>query len=157
MAWCSDTDVEQKLQVMKSGKNHEAEDIIAKIEEAENKIRPILLVQYDSTIVDDWTNPDNTPPILKILTATLAAALILQDYYGHPLKDNGTPGGSLYGTYLDDIKMIQTGKIQLVDISDQEIATSKNEIYYNGSAMTPHYSMENPEDDNFGNGSLDNF
>ena len=152
--WCRDDDVEKRLKSIQTAKNHNPNDVKESIEQAVNKMIPVLVARYGFSKVAEWTSETNVPLSLREMTADFAGAFILQNCYAQSVTDYLSKAGSLYKIASDLLNAIASGKAEIVDISG-EVPSSMDSIKESTVGKTRQYTMNHPDDTGFGEGSLD--
>lgn len=155
-AWCSESDVQKRFRSIQTGANHKTDDIEQAIEQASNRLKPILVNRYGTSKVDEWTDQKVVPFMVREMVANLAAAIVYQNCYRQSVQDELSQAGSLYKQYLDDLKRIESGKAQLADISTgDKVPDQESLVHESTEGRTRTFTKTHPDDDDFGDGSLD--
>jgi uncharacterized protein (DUF342 family) len=153
--WCKDEDVEKRLKSIQTAKNHNSNDVKESIEQAVNKMKPVLVAKYGSSKVAEWTSETNVPLSLREMTADFASAFILQNCYAQSVTDYLSKAGSLYKIASDLLNAIASGKAEIVDMAGDKVIDAMDSIEDSTEGKTKQYTMNHPDDTDFGEGSLD--
>lgn len=153
--WCDVEDVSGRLGDAQNAKGYDDTDVVRKIEDAQDYLRPYFAGAVDSTEVAGWTSKTLTPKAVVRLVAMLAAAYILQDFGGQSFEDELSKAGSLWSQIRMAIKGIQDETFLLVDSTGEAIAGAALTPFSTTKNKVPTFSMGNEGDDS--EGSLDNF
>lgn len=155
-AWCSETDVQKRFRSIQTGANHKTDDIEEAIEQASNRLKPILVNRYGIDEVDKWTDQKTVPLMLREMVANLAASIVYQNCYRQSVQDELSQAASFYKQYLDDLKRIESGKAQLADVSTGGKVPDKESLVHESTeGRTKTFTKTHPDDEDFGDGSLD--
>ena len=152
--WAKTDDVEERLPTTTSARSFTADDIQTRLQRAHDEIRTKLQATISASILNSWTQ-ETVPKMVKDWVADLAGAFVLSDYYSEGLLDKTTHAGSLYGKVQQDLKDVQNGILQIVDPAGDSVSPAADLIKSDKEGKTPFYTMNNPADSTFGEGSLD--
>jgi hypothetical protein len=152
--WIKISDVKQRLGVAETAKGYEDIDIQDRISRAQKRIKAKLQATISIDTTEGW-DADTVPPIVAEWTADLAASYILSDYAGQALLDKMTLAGSLFSKVEIDLEAVRLGKLQIVDTTNASVEPAVDVISSTTQDKTPHYSMNNPGDSTYGDGTLD--
>lgn len=155
--WAIVADVEERLGVAETAKGYDSNDIQKRLNRAQEDLRGKLQAVISSSILDAWTTEDNTPKVVRNLTADLAAAYCFADFFGDALLDKETKGGSLYGKVQSDLKKVRTGELNIVDVSASDVSPAEDPIWSTTQSFTPIFERTHPDDDSAETKRLDEF
>ena len=149
MSWCSDTDVTPLLS-SQQGANWGKSDIQSRIIRAETIIKTKLLAAYGASTVSAWTN-STVPSTVKNVAATLSAMLIKSDFIlDYKINDEEKIAIGLLKDLVD-------AKAELFDSTGAIISRSGSKVLSSTSGITRTFTRYQPDQDDFGKGSLDSF
>ena len=152
--WAKTDDVEERLPTTTSARSFTADDIQTRLQRAQDEVRVKLQAAISASILNSWT-VDTVPKMVKNWVSDLAGAFIFSDYYGESLLDKTSHAGALYGKVQNDLTDVQNGILQVVDPSGDSVSPAADLIKSDKEGKTPFYTMNNPADSTFGDGSLD--
>lgn len=155
--WAIVADVEERLGVTATAKGYTESDIEKRLSRAQEDLRGKLQAVISSNILDAWLTENNTPKVVRNLTADLAAAYCFADLFGDALLDKTCKGGSLYGKVQDDLKRIRTGELNIVDVSDSDVSPAEDSIWSTTQSFRPIFEETHPDDDSVETKRLDEF
>jgi hypothetical protein len=147
--WCGATDVQIRLAAV-GGSNFDTNEIAAYIVRAQDEIKSRLLAVYPVTTITGWNT--TVPARIKMLTADLAALLLLKDKMADFTGRTGDSKAT-YG-FMDDLI---EGTAEIFDANSNPIARTSHKVSFSTSSKTPIFSMGNEGDDTLGDGSLDSY
>jgi hypothetical protein len=155
-SWCEVAEVEQHLGKVE-GPNYTAEDMAIRIERATTIVKADLAGILTVTLLDAW-DADVTviPPVIRMATASLAAAHVLQDFAQfQSTSDRQSKAGGLYLSYQNVKDAIIKNKNVIItsDKNNAALATSAAVIHSSTMGKTPVFSIG----DSTTTGTLDNF
>lgn len=157
--WAIVADVEERLGVTATAKGYDESDIGKRLDRAQEDLRGKLQALINSSILDAWITEDNTPKVVRNLTADLAAAYCFADLFGETLTDRNrdSRASSLYGKVQDDLKKIRTGELNIVDVSDSDVSPAEDPIWSTTQSFRPIFEGTHPDDDSAETKRLDEF
>lgn len=153
--WCDVSNVQSYLGDAQNAKGYTDTNIVDKIVDAQDYLRPYFSGALASGEVPGWTSKSLTPKAAVRLVAMLAAAKILESFGGQSLNDELSKAGSLWAQVQGAIKGIQNGSYQLVDSAGDAVAGADLVPFSTTSNKVATFSMGNEGDDS--EGTLDNF
>lgn len=124
---------------------HNADDVTDKIEEAQIVVEGYLRPRISATTLDAW-DEDSCPALVQKIVAHIAAAYILNRYYGQRYMtrgENPTLASELYKEANDLIDAISKGQIQITDVASEAVAPTNNEFFQANSTTSRKFTEGN--------------
>lgn len=127
-AWCDTEDVDKRLRFAQ-GRNFNADDYQAAMEEARDRMVSDLLGKISQTVIDTWDDAiANVPPQIRRSASRLAAAYLLRDFYdGEVITDRNTKAGGFYAEYKDELKSLLDGESVLTTSESDNTKVSRSD------------------------------
>lgn len=150
MAFCVKADVAKLLENIKL-KGWIDGDIDSRIIRADEYLKSILISMYGASTVTGWTNktvPKTIGDVSEMLTAYYIKLDFINDY-----KMSESEKKFIF-EYLEDLK---NGKVELLDRSNNRLSRSHSKVRISTYGKTPVFTSHHPDEDDYGDGSLDDF
>lgn len=155
--WAIVADVEERLGITATAKGYTESDIDKRLSRAQEDLRGKLQAVISSSVLDIWTTENNTPKVVRNLTADLAAAYCFADLFGDALLDKESKGGSLYGKVQNDLKKVRTGELNIVATDASDVSPAEDPIWSTTQSFNPIFEQTHPDDDSTETKRLDEF
>jgi hypothetical protein len=157
--WASKEDVQERMGIGEA-RGYTDDNVLDRLERAQDDLRTKLQTIYSSDVIGAWDieDEDSLPPsIITNMVADLAAAYLYAEIFHQSYEDDLSQACSFKRNVERQLKEIRSGEVQLVDSEGEEVGEASDTIFSTTSSKTPIFSAENPSDDTFGDGSLDEF
>jgi len=153
--WCAAADVRYRVPQATAGKWSD-EKVEARIDRAEEHLRPIFTPMYGSTEVTSWAT--TAPDLVKNICADVAAAFLFTDWYGEAQMKDGKPGEVLMKRATDEIDRLRKRETYLIDASGEmidQVDTGKTMLESTTRETEPTFTLGKRALDESRPGSLD--
>ena len=143
MAIVSDADVQIHLPVDKLQVEEIPDDLAEAKKDSERIIRGYLAGVFESTTLATWTDPDNTPEVIRAIAGRLCAALIYRVRYSEDALDDPQYAQMKYNEAMDMLNKVISGVIVLPEVGS-DTANPFDNTYFtpnDASTDTPKFHM----------------
>jgi hypothetical protein len=151
--WATKEDVEERIGHIQAA-GYVAGDIDNALARAEEDLKTDLITVFDVSVVEAW-NKSTVPKGVKNLVADLAAAYFFNRVMHQSFEDTQSLACSFKRQVERELKKIRSGEKQILDTAGSEVADAEVSVYSTTTNRTPPISMTGPDDDDYGDGTLD--